>query len=111
MEKDAGKEVFLGLATVRVAGRQRPRNTQRIHMQAISGSGRDQQQLVKDVGCKKELHDSNTIRHSTGIASTSDASGSTGQDNKAFTDEQCTNGEGMINIKKKLKSFDLNRLF
>ncbi|KAL4001723.1 putative GTPase activating protein for Arf family protein [Acanthocheilonema viteae] len=93
MEKDAGKEVFLGLATVRIARRQRPRNTQRIHTQVISGSSRDHQ-LVKDIGCKRELHDSNVMRHTIGIVSTSDANVSTGQDNKAFTDEQCMNGEG-----------------
>nr|CRZ22818.1 BMA-CNT-2 [Brugia malayi] len=93
MEKDTnGKEVFLGLATVRIAGRQRPRNTQRIQTQIISGSGRDNQ-LLKDIGCKKELHDSNVVR--VGVASTSDANVSTGQDNKAFSDEQqCINGEG-----------------
>uniref|UniRef100_A0A0R3RV20 Centaurin-gamma-1A n=1 Tax=Elaeophora elaphi TaxID=1147741 RepID=A0A0R3RV20_9BILA len=94
MEKDTnGKEVFLGLATVRIAGRQRPRNTQRVQTQVISGSSRDHQ-FGKDVGCKKESLDSNAMRHTVGIASTSDASVSTGQDNKAFTDEQCMNGEG-----------------
>ncbi|VDK87176.1 unnamed protein product [Onchocerca ochengi] len=94
MEKDAnGKEVFLGLATVRVAGRQRPRNTLRIQTQVIPGCSRDCQ-TVKDVGCKKELLDSTIIRHTFGTASTSDTNVSTGQDNKAFTDEQCTNGEG-----------------
>lgn len=100
MEKDAnGKEVFLGLATVRVAGRQRPRNTLRIQTQVIPGCSRDCQ-TVKDVGCKKELLDSTIIRHTFGTASTSDTNVSTGQDNKAFTDEQCTNGEGEIKIWK-----------
>ncbi|CAG9535979.1 unnamed protein product [Cercopithifilaria johnstoni] len=93
MEKDAGKEVFLGLATVRIAGRQRPRNTQRVQTQVISGPSRDHQ-LAKDIGFKRELHDSNVMRHTVGTVSTSDASVSTGQDNKAFTDEQFINGEG-----------------
>ncbi|KAM3724553.1 Centaurin-gamma-1A [Dirofilaria immitis] len=94
MEKDAsGKEVFLGLATVRIAGRQRPRNTQRIQTQVIPGCNRDCQ-TVRDAGCKKELTDSNIVGHTIGTASTSDTNVSTGQDNKAFTDEQCTNGEG-----------------
>ncbi|EFO18325.1 hypothetical protein LOAG_10171 [Loa loa] len=94
MEKDTnGKEVFLGLATVRIAGRQRPRNTQRIHTQMIPESNRDYQ-FVKDVSCKKESHDLNVMRHTVGVASTSDISISTGQDNKAFADEQCMNGEG-----------------
>ncbi|VDK81712.1 unnamed protein product [Litomosoides sigmodontis] len=92
MEKDAGKEVFLGLATVRIAGRQRPRSTQRVQTQVISGS-RDHQ-LVKDVSYKRELRDSSVMRHTISIASTSDTNFSTGQDNKAFTDEQCVNGEG-----------------
>lgn len=92
MEKDAGKEVFLGLATVRIAGRQRPRNTQRVQTQVIGGS-RDHQ-LVKDVSYKRELRDSNVMRHTISIASTSDANVSTGRDNKAFTDEQCANAEG-----------------
>lgn len=94
MEKDTnGKEVFLGLATVRIPRLQRPRNTQRLQTQIIAGSSRDCQ-LVKDVGCRKELHDSNGMRQSVGIASTSDASIPTGRDNKAFTDEQ--NGDGKI---------------
>jgi hypothetical protein len=37
MEKDANvKEVFLGLATVKVPGRQRPRTTQRAQTQPIT---------------------------------------------------------------------------
>lgn len=37
MEKDAhGKEVYLGLATVKVPGRQRPRATQRAQTQPIT---------------------------------------------------------------------------
>uniref|UniRef100_A0A915PJ78 Centaurin-gamma-1A n=1 Tax=Setaria digitata TaxID=48799 RepID=A0A915PJ78_9BILA len=94
MEKDtSGKEVFLGLATVRVAGRQRPRNTQRVQTQIIPEFSRDYQ-ISKEPTCKKELTDSNIARHTFNMASMSDASVSTGQDNKAFTDEQCTNGEG-----------------
>ncbi|VDN32749.1 unnamed protein product [Gongylonema pulchrum] len=88
MEKDAsGKEVFLGLATVRVAGRQKPRNTHRTQTHVLPG--RDLHNN-KNAGTKQR--ESLDPRLALSIASACDAS--TGQDNKAFTDEPCTNGEG-----------------
>lgn len=114
MEKDAnGKEVFLGLATVRVAGRQRPRNTHRTQTQAIPAPNRDLQN-TKNVSYKRESLDPSVARHTIGVASTSDASASTGQDNKAFTDEQCTNGEGKITLltfDRMLRSFEVSETF
>ncbi|VDN34975.1 unnamed protein product [Gongylonema pulchrum] len=90
MEKDAsGKEVFLGLATVRVAGRQKPRNTHRTQTHVLPG--RDLHNN-KNAGTKQR--ESLDPRLALSIASACDAS--TGQDNKAFTDEPCTNGEAPV---------------
>ncbi|VDM96822.1 unnamed protein product [Thelazia callipaeda] len=96
MEKDTnGKQVFLGLATVRIAGRQGPRTTQRTQMHLIPGSSQDYH-ISKDTGnCKRDSFDPSMMQqHTMSIASTSEMGISTLHENKAAIDEQCVNCEG-----------------
>uniref|UniRef100_A0A0N5ANW4 PH domain-containing protein n=1 Tax=Syphacia muris TaxID=451379 RepID=A0A0N5ANW4_9BILA len=83
MEKDSsGKEVYLGLATVRVSGRQRPRVTQRSQTQPISSSR--ELESVKENANKRESLDSASARRNGGMMATYDCNAG----------EQITPGEG-----------------
>ena len=87
MEKDSnGKEVYLGLATVRVSGRQRPRGTQRSQTQPITASR--ELEAVKEA--KRESFDPAAARRATGMITAYECLGTNG----VSVAGQITPGEG-----------------
>ncbi|VDD90081.1 unnamed protein product [Enterobius vermicularis] len=74
MEKDSsGKEVYLGLATVRVSGRQRLRGAQRSQTQPISATR--ELESVKESTSKRESFDPAAARRATGMVTAYDCLG------------------------------------
>ncbi|KHN72116.1 Centaurin-gamma-1A, partial [Toxocara canis] len=94
MEKDAsGKEVFLGLATVRVAGRQRPRGTQRAQTQPITVP-RDVQGGSKESASKRESLDPTNTRRTAGLITAYEFLGQETTSSRGTSAGQTTPGEG-----------------
>lgn len=97
MEKDAsGKEVFLGLATVKVAGRQRPRATQRAQTQPITVP-RDVH-ASKESASKRESLEPSSTRRTTGLVTAYEFLGQETTSNRAPSAGQTTPGEGKPSI-------------
>uniref|UniRef100_A0A915CBT6 Gtpase-activating protein centaurin gamma n=1 Tax=Parascaris univalens TaxID=6257 RepID=A0A915CBT6_PARUN len=94
MEKDAsGKEVFLGLATVKVAGRQRPRATQRAQTQPITVL-RDVHTSKESGASKRESLEPSSTRRATGLVTAYEFLGQEATSSRTPSAGQTTPGEG-----------------
>ncbi|VDK60680.1 unnamed protein product [Anisakis simplex] len=97
MEKDTnGKEVFLGLATVRVAGRQRPRATQRAQTQPITVPRDIMQSSSKESAnaTKRESLDPISTRRTNALVTAYEFLGQDTASSRGTSAGQTTPGEG-----------------